>query len=119
MRKAIRDGAVFGDEAARRNSLAKSSWLTRMAGACPCNIPRDTRRTPFDERAASAPDQLQSRKDRDHGNNRLKLVGGNSARQQATKDHSRNATEKKLEKYQGADRAKTPVKGATDHRQHQ
>src|SRR5258707_184792 len=119
MRKAIMEVAAFRDQATRRNSLARLGWLARMADTCPCNIPGDTRRTPFDERTASAPDQLQSCKDRDHGNNRLKLVGGNSARQQATKDHSRNATEKKLEKYRGADRAKTPVKGAADDRQHQ
>src|SRR5258708_6058292 len=119
MRKAIRDGAVFGDEATRRNSLAKSGWLTRMAGACPCNVPRDTRRTSFDERTASAPDQLQSCKDRDHGNNRLQLVGGDSARQQATKDHSRNASEKELGKHGHADGTKTPVESTADHRQHQ
>src|SRR6266853_4139509 len=119
MRKAIRDVAVFRDQATRRNSLAKSVWLARMADACPRNVPRDARRTPFDERTASAPDQLQSCKDRDHGNNRLQLAGGNSARQQATKDHSRNATEKELEKHGHADGTKTPVESTADHRQHQ
>ena len=119
MQKAIRDVAVFRDEATRRNSLAKSGWLARMADTSPRNVPRDVRRTSFDERTASGPDQLQSCKDRDHGNNSLQLVGRNSPRQQATEHHSRNATEQKLEKYRGADRAKTPVESAADHRQHQ
>lgn len=119
MRKAMSDVAAFSDDATRGNSLAISGWLTRMADACPCNVPRDARRTSFDERTASAPDQLQSCKDRDHGNNRLQLVGGNSARQQATKDHSRNASEKELEKHGHADGTKTPVESTADHRQHQ
>src|SRR5260370_4029957 len=109
MRKERRDFAAFREDATRGNSLAKSGWLARMADTCPCNIPRDTRRTSFHERTASAPDQLQSCKDRDHGNNRLQLVGGNSARQQATKDHSTNASEKQLEKHGHADGTKTPV----------
>ena len=76
MRKAISEVGVFSDEAARSNSLAKLGWLTRMSDTCPCNIPRDARRASFDERPASGPNQLQSCKDRDHGNNGFQLVGG-------------------------------------------
>ena len=119
MRKAIRGVAVSRDEATRTDSLAKSGCLARMADTCPRNVPRDARRTSFDERTASGPDQLQSCKDRDHGNNRLQLVGRNSPRQQAAEHYSRNATEQKLEKYRGADRAKAPVESAPDHCQDQ
>ena|SRR5467141_732008 len=98
-RKTANGVAASFDTTIRGNSLTKSDWLARMSGTCLRSDLRGVRcASGGSERAASAPHQLQSRKDRDHGDHGLQLVGGNFAREQASRDNSRNASHEKVDK---------------------
>ncbi len=86
-RKTANGVAASFDTAIRGNSFTKSEWLARMSGTCLRSDLRGVRcSSDGSERAASAPHQLQSRKDRDHGDHGLQLVGGNFACEQASRD---------------------------------
>jgi len=85
--KAANGIAASLDNAMRGNSLTKSGWLAPMSHPCLRSDLRGVRcSSDGSERAASAPHQLQSRKDRDHGDHGLQLVGGNFACEQASRD---------------------------------